>query len=36
VLPLCDLSELTIYVEGPAAGVTLYVDDVSVRHACAS
>jgi hypothetical protein len=30
-LPDCDLSEVQIYVEGPPAGVDLYVDDVIVR-----
>jgi endo-1,4-beta-xylanase len=30
-VPDCDLGELIVYVEGPSAGVDLYVDDVSVR-----
>ena len=30
-VPACTLAEVTIGVEGPAPGVTLYVDDVAVR-----
>jgi hypothetical protein len=33
-VPTCTLSELSLYVEGPAAGVNLYVDDVGVRQSC--
>jgi hypothetical protein len=29
-VPNCALAELTVYAEGPAAGVDLYVDDVSI------
>jgi GH35 family endo-1,4-beta-xylanase len=29
-VPNCALTELTIYAEGPAAGVDLYVDDVNI------
>jgi endo-1,4-beta-xylanase len=30
-VPTCALDELVVYVEGPAPGVTLYVDDVALR-----
>ncbi len=30
-IPDCDLEEVTLYAEGPAAGVDLLIDDVSVR-----
>lgn len=30
-VPLCPLSEVVLYVEGPAAGVSLLVDDVALR-----
>jgi hypothetical protein len=31
-VPNCTLSKATFYLEGPAAGVDLYLDDVSVRE----
>lgn len=34
-VPNCDATELTLYFEGPAAGVNLFLDDVSVREALA-
>jgi endo-1,4-beta-xylanase len=36
VVPDCDLTELLAYVEGPPAGVDLYVDGVSVRKPIAA
>jgi endo-1,4-beta-xylanase len=30
-LPLCELAEVLVYAEGPAAGVDLLVDDVTLR-----
>lgn len=30
-VPLCDLTGLTLYLEGPAAGVDILLDDVAVR-----
>jgi len=35
-VPDCELTELLAYVEGPPAGVDLYVDDVSVRKPIAA
>jgi GH35 family endo-1,4-beta-xylanase len=32
VVPLCQLTELDVYVEGPAAGVDVLVDDVAVEQ----
>jgi endo-1,4-beta-xylanase len=32
-LPECELQEVALYVEGPAAGVDLLVDDLSLREA---
>lgn len=31
-VPTCNLTELAVYAEGPAAGVNMYVDDVSVQQ----
>jgi hypothetical protein len=31
-VPNCTLTELTLYVEGPQAGVDIYIDDVSVQQ----
>jgi hypothetical protein len=32
--PSCSLASLALYVEGPPAGTTLYVDDASVAEVC--
>jgi len=32
--PSCSLASLSLYVEGPSAGTTLYVDDASVAQVC--
>jgi len=31
-VPQCDLTDLLIYAEGPAGGIDIYLDDVSVRE----
>jgi hypothetical protein len=33
-VPSCTLSEISVYVEGPNSGVTLYADDLVVRRSC--
>jgi hypothetical protein len=33
-VPGCSLEELSLYLEGPSPGITLYADDVSVAQVC--
>ena len=33
-VPSCSLASLAICIEGPAPGITLYADDVSVAEVC--
>lgn len=35
-IPDCELSDLTVYFEGPAAGVEFYIDDVNIRQVLSS